>query len=174
MCKTLVKRLLPYSVLCKYPLLWGMTKKRSSEILTDEMNIFLGEKVTLKISVDVCSDEFFLKHALAPYCNIVYLLSCVPETCVVAYISFFSDNYLLTLVVSTSESSSGVIYSLHDNNCFDHRRESWSWGAATSIFYNWGAWGLHEILLYPIREYEVKTLSKVMTFQKEKRFVYTK
>ncbi len=45
-----------------------MTKKRSSEFLRDEMKIFHGilgiKSHEGNISVEMCSDEFFLKHAL--------------------------------------------------------------------------------------------------------------
>ena len=44
-----------------------MTKGRSSEFFIDNMNNFwlkCYKKVVQKFSVKVCSDEFFLKHAL--------------------------------------------------------------------------------------------------------------
>ena len=50
------------------------------------------------------------------------------------------------------------------------RRQSWGLGVATSRFWDWRWWGLHDVLWYPImytvQEYEKRTLSIVVTVKK--------
>ena len=64
-------------------ILWPMTKKRSSEFLTDEMENFqvLGtESHKGNISVEMCSDGFFLKCALVKtyYVRPIFEIVCKP------------------------------------------------------------------------------------------------
>ena len=42
-----------------------MTKKRSSEIFMEKTKMFRVKKVIQNFSLEMCSDEFFLKHDLS-------------------------------------------------------------------------------------------------------------
>ena len=54
--------------------------------------------------------------------------------------------------------------------CGNHRRQSSEgWGIATPRFWDeWerGSWGVHDILYPSVQEFEMRTLPKVVTFQK--------
>ena len=71
--------------------------------------------------------------------------------------------------IPDSESENDEEDSLVNDGCMlNHIRQFWNGGVGSQLPRLWDgeSWGLHEILSYDAQEYEMRTLSKVVTLQK--------